>query len=158
MSKDAKLLALRTTCEVEEQLAFEQKKKVDTVVEQRQQAVLVLSGSRDSLAEKLKRLVTLDRQTALHAGDALQLVAITQYEKRLKGEIEKLSRELQERTRELELALTRARIAEEDLRKARVEKRKIEKYLEDWQRSERIRHAAIEEVTTDEMNSYKNRK
>jgi hypothetical protein len=158
MSKDVKLQALRTACEVEEQQALERKKKVDAVVEERKQIVNMLLAKRDALLGRLKKLTTTNRAEALHAGDASGLAAVTRFEKRLNGDLEKLLAELELRTKELEKAQERAQLADKELVDARIEKKKIERFLENWQRSERVRDAAIDEAITDEMSSYKRTK
>jgi hypothetical protein len=158
MSKDVKLQALRTACEVEEQQALERKKKVDLVVAERKQIVDVLFVKHDALLSRLKKLTTTDRAEALHAGDAQALAAVTRFEKRLNGDLEKLLVDLELRTKELEKAQERVQLADKELVEARIEKKKIEKFLENWKQSERVKDAAIDEAITDEMSSYKRTK
>lgn len=158
MSKDVKLQALRTACEVEEQNALERKRKVDLIVEERKRIVDALSEKRDALSDRLKKLTTTDRAEALHMGDARTLAAVTRFEKRINADLEKLSAELGQRGAELAKAQERLRLADQELLDARIEKKKIAKYLENWQQSERVKDAALDEAITDEMVSYKRTK
>ncbi len=152
MSKDSKLHAMRTACEVEEQAAIEAKNRVDAVVRERQDIVGMLLNQQRKLAEKLKNLTSEQRSKALLAGDALQLAAITQYAQKLKQDTDNLSAKLKERSQELETALVRARLADEELIKARVEKKKLDKLIENWQQSELRRSVALDELNNDELS------
>lgn len=158
MPKDVKLQALRKTYEIEEQRALEEKQRVENVVEERRQIVEDLHRKCDELDGTLKRLRTKERGLALSSGDTVQLSAISRYEKRVKSELDEISRLAALRKKEFEQALERLQIAEQDLIDARIEKKKIEKFMDNRQHSERVVDAAIEEALTDEMNFYRHRK
>lgn len=155
MPKDNKLQALRKAKEIEEQKALEEKQKVEIVVEERQKIVDSLQRKHDALCQKLERMRTTERGNALHVGDATQLGAIFSYEKRVNAELEELSCQLDARRKELKMALERGELADQDLLRARVERKKIEKFLDNRQLTERVVDAAIEEALTDEMNYYR---
>ncbi|HQH28488.1 MAG TPA: hypothetical protein PLP17_13915 [Oligoflexia bacterium] len=155
MAKDGKLQALQTSCEIDEQQAFERKRKVDDIVVQRQKLVDELAGKRTVMLKKLQKLEHVDRGAALLNGDALRLSAISRYSKRLSADIERLSAEFEERTQELRRALERARLAEQALIDARIEKKKIEKFIENRRQTERVHNAAMEEDAIDELNLYR---
>ena len=155
MPRDAKLQALQRACEVEEQRALEEKMRVDSIVEARQSLVDQIGAEREELERTLEGLHTKRRDVALQNGDASQLASISRYRVRLTKELGEIEENFQARLKELDVALARAEIAEEELVAARVERKKVEKFLDSREQSARVVDAAIEESESDELSYYR---
>lgn len=158
MSKNNKFHALRTACEVEEQQVIEQKKIVDAVIDQRQKAFSEVQNRRDELELKLKKLLEIERPRAFQLQNGQHLAAITRYEQKLKREAAENSKLLKERREELERALERMKSIDEELLKAKVEKKKIDKLFDNWQQIELAKDAAIDEAMNEELAQFRRSK
>ncbi|MCB0322882.1 MAG: hypothetical protein KDD69_04890 [Bdellovibrionales bacterium] len=158
MAQDPKLQALKRTYEVQEQQALEEKRKVDAVVEHRRKAVEALRHERDALSDKLADIRSVGRQSALCSGDAARLNSIAAYESRLVQVLRELQTVLAEKEQELSSGLARLTLAEEDLLAARIETKKLERFVEHREQAARVTDAAREEALTDEMNFYRRKK
>ena len=156
--KKGKLEALQRTYEVEERNAIEHKRQIDIVVEQRRTAVVELVARKEEMEQKISELCTKDRAGALVRGDAEQLIAVSRYRQRLSTKLAELAVQIEQREQELKMALERFSAAEEEVVSARVDKKKVERFLEQQAHSVRVRDAAVEEVETDESNFYRRKK
>ena len=153
--KKGKLEALQRTYQLEEREVLQHKKEVEDVVDERRKKLEELHLENERLELELKKVRTTDRAVALTQGDAPQLLTLSRYEARLKRELKNLSALIEEQDRELKQALVRAEIASDDLVAARIEKKKVERFLEQKAESMRARDAASQEVVEDESNFYR---
>ena len=157
MVKSGKLHALQTQYELEEQNALEEMNRVAIVVAERRGVVESLVSKRVELEEELGRLRGSQRQKALQSGNSSQLASIARFEKLVVEKLSVVENNLVEKEAELKRALDREESAEKNLVLARIERRKVEKVIENRQRSARVIDAAREEAMTDEMNFYLNK-
>ncbi len=158
MPTENKLRALRRTFEIEEQRALAARNQVDSVVKERQAITEDLYARRDKLLKSLEDLRTDGRKKALHSGDGSQLASISRFSTRLEKELAELQEVIASREKELNSALERLEVAEEELVEARLEKKRLERLLDKREFSERIRDEANKEAEADEMNFYRRRK
>ena len=135
MNDDSQLVSLQKACEAKEQEALVRHRDVEKVVDQRRQA-----------SEKVR----LAKQ-GLEQQDAGQLDSIAQYSKRLRQDIARLEAELVERLKELQMALDRSAIAEQELVAAKMESRRVAKLIEERNMQALVRGSALEEAASDEM-------
>ena len=153
--KKGKLKALQRSYEVEERSAAQHKREVEVVVEERRKVFEELLLEKQRLEVELKKVRTQDRASALVLGDAQQLLAFSRYEARLKRELKELDVRLEQREHELQQAADRAELAGDELVAARIEKKKVERFLEQKAESVRVRDAASEEAEVDESSFYR---
>ena len=156
--KHEKLSALLTSCEVEEQKALQEKRRIDDIVEQRRVRVEEVAARQSALEQRRLLLKEEQRLLALQAGDVGRLKAVLDFEKRLAKEAQDVTELLEKRQTELNRALERAAIAHEELIAARIEKKKVEKILSRRTDEEQAVGAAVEQALQDELSSYRHSK
>ena len=151
MNDDSQLVSLQKACEAKEQEALIRHRDVERVVETRRQASEKVRIEKELLEKKLSRLSGADRNSALKQQDAGQLDSIAQYSERLRRDVFRLETVLAERLKELQMAVERSEIAEQELVEARMESRRVEKLIEERNMQALVRGSALEEAATDEM-------
>jgi len=151
MNDDSQLVSLQKACEAKEQEALVRHRDVEKVVDQRRQASEKVRLAKQGLEQKLSKLSGADRNSALKQQDAGQLDSIAQYSKRLRQDIARLEAELVERLKELQMALDRSAIAEQELVAAKMESRRVAKLIEERNMQALVRGSALEEAASDEM-------
>jgi len=130
-----------------EQEVAQEMRAIQDTLEARQKRLEDRQGERQSLEKRLYR-VRHGLKTGQGSVDP-QSQAV--YVKRLEQEIEELDKKIQESISDCDRAQTRLTIAEEELLEARVEKKKIERLLQNREQTQRISSVAREEAETDEF-------
>ena len=153
MSSESQLRALLKQYELVERDAVQEKLRIEQVVQQRQQRVEQLRRKLDELHSKLRAHETSGRVTAMKAGRAYEATSHVEWAGRLRIESQNLQAELADHEKDLQLAAERAKIAEDALSQARVDKKKVEKLQERRQLSADITEAALEEQSNDEEST-----
>ena len=154
MSNDTQLLALLKASEVEEQRALLQKRDIDNVVEARQLLADQLRKQKEELDARLKDVGNKFRIAALQEQDAAQMQSVTKYAEQLRKTGSVLDKEWQERNQELQRAIERATLAENELVEVRFEKKRLEKLLEERNLQELVLGSAVEDSLIDEMSTH----
>ena len=157
MGGERKLQALGKTYELQEQQAVGRKLNVDAVVEERQRATVKLLERRNTLLNTLSSLRKKDKRSAVLSGEAWRLNSISYYEKKVQEQILALESMIEEKTKELQRACARQQMAEKEIVEARIERKKLENFLDRQKTYQRISEAAREEIVSDEMSGRKKR-
>ncbi len=148
-----KFAAILKNAEAEEHQAAQLKKKIEEVLDSRKSKLAEVEARRSKLLEKLAVMMGEKRYSALNSGDISRVASITGYRERLEREILEVEREFETQNVEVNRAIERAKMAEDDLLEARIERRKIEQLVTAEEQSERLKKVALEEINTDELNS-----
>lgn len=155
MSKRGKLQALQKTYELSEQQAFEAKRRIEEIFEQRKRAMDELVREKEELEVELRRLRAAERRKALQRGDAEGLAGVINFERRVEAKLLQITKRLTGKQEEFERARGRLEGAEAQLVQARIAKKKVEKFLDNREHAERILDSAREEAIQDEMSSFR---
>jgi len=155
MSKQKSIHAVIRAAESKELDALQARKQVDAVVEQRKVLVDKLSLQIAELELKLKKAAQEDRYSALFKGKAGVLSSLEAFRDRLEREIRLLKTSLLDKQSDLQKAIERAEIAEQELVEARVEKKKAEHLLTNMKEAEAVLKQAEEEAKADDYNIFR---
>lgn len=155
MTQDKRLAALIRASDAVEQEALQERKRIDLVLSQRQQAVDSLREEESRLQREIDELSANRGKHALLTGDARTLSVIKGYSRRLSKRVQELEGQL--RTKEADLSLARQRLvlAEEELVNARVERKKLERLVSSQERKRLGRNVAEEELNVDEISGFR---
>lgn len=153
MADESQLVALQKACEARELEIVNRKKEVENVRLSRQQIVEELEKACQRLERKRSDLLNTDRLSAARGSTAAQIQGIVVYADKIRDEIESAKVVLSEKRKDLEMAITREKLVEEELLSARLETRRVEKLLEERNLQSLVHTSALEEVTVDELSS-----
>ena len=153
MADESQLVALQKACEARELEIVNRKKEVENVRLGRQQVVDGLERDCQRLERKRSDLLNKDRISAARGSAASQIQGIVVYADKIRDEIESAKVVLAERRKDLEMAIAREKIVEEELLSARLETRRVEKLLEERNFQSLVHTSALDEVTVDELSS-----
>ena len=155
MSKDSQLIAVRKTLELEEHKALQHASEIDRVVRERREALESVIAKQEGLKRKLLDLAQKHRINALQGGDVARLAGIDRYAGRLRKELAETDEHVASKQQDLDRALERAKLADEDLVKARLERKRVERFIDERSLREKMLGAAVEEALLDEMSSFR---
>ena len=155
MASDPKLLAVRKTYEVRESEVLEEHRRIEAIVDVRQRAVDEVAAEVAALTNQIGELRSKKRKDAFARGDSALLASIDEYERHLSREREKITRVLEERSKESESAKQRLEQSHAEVVAVRIELKKIDTLLEGRAHRSRVVEVAREEVLTDEMAFYR---
>lgn len=155
MNQDSQLGSLRKTLELEERKALQHYQDVERVVAERRKITSEAAKRVDALRKRIDDLDRVGRVRALRKGNIVYVHGATSFLRRLRKELAEAQTEHDAREKELQQAVERAKLAEEELSAARLERRRVEKLVEDRSERARIVGAAIEEVLNEEMTNFK---
>ncbi len=151
MTDDSQLVSLQKACEAKEQEALIRHREIEKVVDARRQASEKVRLEKERIEERLSKLLNTERNSALRQRDSAQLESIAQYAERLRRELSSVEVELGEKVKELQMAVERASLAEQDLVTAKMESRRVERLIEERSRQALVHGSAIEEAASDEL-------
>ncbi len=154
MSNESKLHVLHRAYEVEEQKALEEKKKVSEKVNERQKIVDELLRERNRMQAAIREWRTKGRVSALRGGEAWRLASGASFETRIAAELAVLEERLRNKTEELNRAIERAKLADDDWKEARLDKKRLEKVMDNRYASELAVDVAREEIDADELSFF----
>lgn len=151
--KVKKFAAILKNAEAEEHQAAQLKKEIEEVLDNRKSKLEEIEAKRSQLLQKRALILGEKRYSALNSGDISLVASITGYRERLEREILEVEREYETQSVDVNRALERVKMAEDDLLEARIERRKIEQLISAEEQSERLKKVALEEINTDELSS-----
>ena len=149
--KEQQLKAVLRQCEVREQDCLLEKRRIDDVVVERQRSFEKIQHTCQEQRAELESLRLKERSNRVRSGYLGGLSTLLSYENRLKTRIEKLERIQIEKQLELDRALERAEFADQEFVEARVEKKKVERLLENFYTAKRQGDAARSQAITEEL-------
>jgi hypothetical protein len=155
---DKKLEALKRTYELNEQELLERVAAVENIVGQREAALKISKELISDTEKALHDMRHRARFQALQTGHGARVSSIIPVEERLEKTLLRLRAEEKEKMEELARARRRAEIVKEELIAARIERKKVEKFVDNKQQSERIIDAAREEAHSDELSQIMRRR
>ena len=153
MADESQLVALQKACEAREVEVANRKKQIVDVRLERQRIVEELESTCLTLSKKVSALLDKDRLSAARGSTGPQLQGVVGYAEKVRAEIEKTKVVLIEKRKDLEMAVTREKMVEEELLSARLETRRVEKLLEERNFQSLVHTSALDEITTDEHSS-----
>lgn len=151
MARDSQLLALLKARELDEQRALQRRAEIAQVVDERTSVCMGIAGDVDRLSREISALRGPKRIEAVLRGDGPTVESMALYAGRLATQRRELEALLVERTTELSRAQERLLGADQEVVNSRVERKRVEKLLEERERLERIQGSALEESATDEF-------
>ena len=155
MSTDAQILALLRKLEAEEQELVNQARTVGQVVEKR---LAEWRRVHEIWSEKTERLADLRgprRGQAARQKRIEELSTGSAFIGRLESELKALQPDLDEKKKDLDRANERFAAAELDIKRKQLEKRQVEKLLENRYQAGRVAAEAREEAVQDEMTGMR---
>jgi len=153
MADESQLIALQKACEAQEQEIARRKKEIAKVRHERQEIVDELERTRKDLESKVSSLLGKDRLKASRGTRGPDIQGVTNYAERVREEVEKTKMLLDEKRKDLDMALAREKLIEDELMSARLETRKVERLLDERNLQTLVHTTALEEVSTDELSS-----
>jgi flagellar biosynthesis chaperone FliJ len=157
MERGNKLTSLLRSREADEHEALQERMRVFKIFDDRLKALQEVEADCDRIRLQLKELESSGRRQALQSGDVRQVASVNDFSGVLRKKLAQLQGLLAERTEDFEKAKTRASLAEEDLVKARVERKKVETLIASQEKSKRIVDAALDESAQDEYSSQRHK-
>lgn len=158
MSADAKIQALFRSLEVEEKQLLKERAPIDEIIEQRTEVLEGLLDKKRGFLDKLEQGDRKLKSQSLRSGNIGALAEWERFAARLKKELAILEPDVKNAEKELESARRRLAEVDEELIAVRLERKKIERVIENREEKERIQTQALDEVSSDELSIYKNRK
>jgi flagellar biosynthesis chaperone FliJ len=153
-----KLEALLKSCEVTEKEFHKYRAAVEKVVLVRQADYESVKNRYNALDTRVKSL--LIESKAIFSGESTaskNVIAIQSFLKRLSKEMSMLTELIGQKESELQSALNRLSIADQDLVNARIEKQKIDKLIQSIDDFSKIKEAASEDFALDELATIRSR-
>ena len=147
-----KLNKLLNSCLAEEQNALLAKKEVEQIAEQRTQDLDKVNNQLMILERKIDNLENEQRELALSQGDISKLHSIENYIERLKKEKINFLKEKNSKEEDLNRALERVNLLNDEWIQSRVERKKIEKIISQREEANRVASAAKDDSYNDEHN------
>ena len=151
MRPENRLLSLLKSHQIEERITLHRLAEVLRVVERRRQIYDKALNLKKTVLERLETFRRTKRHGAFAAGRIRQVVSIDSFVKRLNGDLSQLETEERLRSAELRSAEERASGVEQQLVDIRIERKKIELYIENLSRRKRAVGVAREESQMDEL-------
>ena len=124
--------------------------RIATVFDARAKEVGTLDAERSELQRTLRREGQA-RVLSVVAGDVRRAVASTEYQRTLRRRLQDVNTRLKEKEDALAKAEERMRLAQDDLRDALIEKKKIETLIAHRKSEQRVVQYARDEVTEEEI-------
>ena len=158
MPADAKIQALFRSLEVEEKQLLKERLPIDEIIEKRTKSLELLLEKKQGFIAKLEEGDRKLKAQSLRSGNIGALAEWERFAARLKKELARLEPDVKNAERELVSAKQRLAQVDEELIAVRLERKKIERVIENREERERIQSQALDEVSSDELSIYKNRK
>jgi len=151
-----KLIALLRSYEVNEKNILSDHLKIEKVYNERKDLQDSLESKKNNFKEKLIELRSIKRADALMSGDMARMSLLVGKESKIQKEIEDLEAQLIESSSDLELAKQRVDDSHQELIEIRLEKKRLEKLLENRENFSRSVSDASKEILAEEI-SYSRR-
>ncbi len=158
MRPELRLQSILKGHQIEERLALSRLAEVNDIVERRRGLYDKAFNLRRTLLDRIETYRHSKRHRAFAAGRINRIMSIDSYIERMGGELAKLQKDEQARSEELKSAEERAAGIEQELVDIRVEKKKIERYIENLTHRRRAAGVAREESQIDEMTSARTKR
>lgn len=155
MLRGNKLGVLLRTYEAAEKDAAHEQRRVSDIVAERRRVVEELRSRHSALSEKVSALIGAKRPEALRTGNVSQITTISAYTGRLHKELAQIEEHVKVKEEELQRAVERAQLAQDELVSARVEKKKLEQLIEAQRRISARQDLARSEAAADELNTFR---
>ena len=152
MEADTQIQALLRKLEAEEMELVRQRRALEQLVEGREAEFRKVERGISERIERLGELQGKGRQTAAREKNINRISTGLAFATRLKQEIQSREPELKEKKGDFERAAERLALLEAELKKLQLEKRKLEKLLDNRHQAGRVMEEAREEASMDEMS------
>ncbi len=149
---EKKLASLLRARQAAEHEAVRSGAKVADVVASRQERLRQTRERYERLLKVWAEQEGGERLKALQQGDAQRVHAMSNYARRLQRELSQVQAQISEQERELESAVVRLRMAEEDIGLAAIERKKIEALIAEQEHRESTANALVDELLTEELS------
>ena len=154
MERGKKLASLLKSREAEEYQALQETMRIDKVLSEREKLLSKVEEQIGQILSQIQEIEGPARGEALQSGDATKVASLCDFVAILHKKVAKLQNLKQQRKEDLESAKSRMALAQEELLKARVERKKIETLMAGEERSRRLVDAAIDESEQDDLISH----
>lgn len=148
----ARFDALLKSREASENEALQEERRVRIVLDERRLVYDSFLNRKEELIKQIRFLRGQARKDALRKGDIVGLSAVIRFAHALERQVVQLDEGMAKKKVELDIAESRAVLAEKDVVLARIERKKIETLVEGHAHSQRVLDAARDEAIVDDFN------
>lgn len=157
MAGDRKIAALLRSIDLDEQKIVAHRQSVQKITDERRQQYEALQAKEAHLKMRLAQGGAMLRDSSVQHGEVGQLAEWERFSKRLQKELEVLAPQLVESLKELQSAEQRLAVVDEELLEVRIERKRIERIMENRETQERLQNQALDEASSDDLSVFKNR-
>ena len=153
--KSSKLLALHKAAVGQERTVLQEKLRIEKIVEERFLKLKNLEDKKESIELEVVELEKKEKLRALQKSDIEKVQTITAYVNRLQQELEELLESINHHSNDYESAKMRLEDYSEELRVAKVERKKIEKLIESHSNADLLKKEAFSEAQLEDRAGFK---
>ncbi len=156
--ENSKLNSILRSLKAEEVGVLKEKSRVEEIANTRKSTLDELEQAQGQLQSEIDQCLGKKKNSAVLSGDSQKVAGLNNYAIRLKEKFDEYTPKIKKASMDYEKALTRLQNYEKLLVEKRLEKKKIEKLMENQMSKDRIKREALVELDNDERSTYKNRK